>query len=394
MFIPPRLANPISAAACASLMASVSATVSSSEIDPLTDLSNSLKWSVPKMAISFDVSAYVPPPPPVPAAGRSPPPPPAAAARPPPHPTPPHPRRRAAAKPNLTFPCPPRLPRPRPAQRISSTGPLACLHCSMQKGAFQYWSIPDVRDPKTIYNFNFGSDIATPGSPACLNKWKQPPNGNWPSGPWQGAFQVEQSLNTCYILGGPSALGWNFSLYDATKPARGVSVTMLNGENTFCPMNRAAKPPAPQNRTFTMSLLCANMPTSTVYTSATVFELNTCDFRMEIKSIAGCPVECTGGPASSSICGGNGVCGFDTDANRAKCYCYSGFAGSGCTPSSGPSGGGLSAEGVILIVVCIVLAAVIGLVAFMFLKLRKLQVDPSAYEQMQGRFNELGMLAV
>ena len=37
---------------------------------------------------------------------------------------------------------------------------------------------------------------------------------------------------------------------------------------------------------------------------------------------------------------------------------------------------------------------VIGLVGFMFLKLRKLQVDPSAYEQMQGRFNELGMLAV
>jgi hypothetical protein len=93
------------------------------------------------------------------------------------------------------------------------------------------------------------------------------------------------------------------------------------------------------------------------------------------------------------VCGGNGVCGFDTDANRAKCYCYAGYAGSSCAPA-GAAAAGLSAEGVILIVVCIVLAMVIGLVGFMFLKLRKLQVDPSAYEQMQGRFNELGMLAV
>jgi hypothetical protein len=36
---------------------------------------------------------------------------------------------------------------------------------------------------------------------------------------------------------------------------------------------------------------------------------------------------------------------------------------------------------------------VIGLVVFMFLKLRKLQVDPAAYDQLQGRFNELGMLS-
>jgi hypothetical protein len=237
----------------------------------------------------------------------------------------------------------------------------------------QPWTIPDVRDPTTTYVFNIGADTPTPPSSFCAGKSPT------------GCFQVETRYSTCYAVGGPSALGWNFSLYDSTKPARGVSLTMLNGDSQWCP-NRA-------NRTFTVSLLCAPMPTTTFNTSATVFELNTCDYRMEIKSVAGCPTECTGGPSSQSVCGGNGVCGFDTDANRAKCYCYAGYAGSSCAPA-GAAAAGLSAEGVILIVVCIVLAMVIGLVGFMFLKLRKLQVDPSAYEQMQGRFNELGMLAV
>ena len=260
-----------------------------------------------------------------------------------------------------------------------------------QPGGAAPYGIPDVRDPTTTYFFNLGADISPPGpgltpSSACTS-----PAGRSAA----GCFQVEMPTrgpSQCYTVGGPSVLGWNFSLYDPTKPARGVSLTMLNGESTFCPRSRAP-PYGNTNRTFTVSLLCAPMPTSTIYTSATVFELNVCDYRMEIKSVAGCPTECTGGPGSQSVCGGNGVCGFDTDANRAKCYCYAGFAGAGCGPA-GSAAAGLSAEGVILIIVCVVLAMVIGLVGFMFLKLRKLQVDPSAYEQMQGRFNELGMLAV
>ena len=200
------------------------------------------------------------------------------------------------------------------------------------------------------------------------------------------AFQVENynvpQASSCYRVGGPSVLGWNFSLYDTTKPARGVSITMLNGDQKWCPVG--------QNRTFTVSLLCAPVPTSTAFPpDANVFELNTCDYRMELKSVAGCPTQCTSGGV---ICGGNGVCGFDTDTSYSKCFCYTGFAGSGCTAiPSGPAG--LSAESIILIIVCLVLAAVIALVAFMFLKLRKLQVDPAAYGELQGRFNELGMLA-
>jgi hypothetical protein len=98
-------------------------------------------------------------------------------------------------------------------------------------------------------------------------------------------------------------------------------------------------------------------------------------------SIAGCPLQCRTG---STLCNGNGACGYNTDAKRSQCFCYTGFTGSSCA-SGAPKPPGLSAEAIILIVVLIALAAVVGLVVFMFLKLRKLTVDPGAYDQLQGR---------
>ena len=50
----------------------------------------------------------------------------------------------------------------------------------------------------------------------------------------------------------------------------------------------------------------------------------------------------------------------------------------------------MSTEGVLLILVGIALVAVLGLVGYMFLKLRRLTVDPAAYEDLSGKFNSLG----
>ena len=102
----------------------------------------------------------------------------------------------------------------------------------------------------------------------------------------------------------------------------------------------------------------------------------------QIPSIVGCPSECRTG--ATSLCSRNGVCGFNADKQRSQCYCYSGYSGSTCGAAVPPPPA-LSAEGIILIVVMIALAAVVGLVVFMFLKLRKLTVDPGAYDQLQGR---------
>ena len=45
----------------------------------------------------------------------------------------------------------------------------------------------------------------------------------------------------------------------------------------------------------------------------------------------------------------------------------------------------MSVESVLLIIVCLILAGVLSVVGFMFLKLRRLQVDPAAYDELQGR---------
>lgn len=187
-------------------------------------------------------------------------------------------------------------------------------------------------------------------------------------------------------MGGPAVSGWNMSFYDPVRPARGVVITFLNGENTWCPYNKNG---VRNNRTFSVELICGAVPPQSNYADASVFELNNCDYRMQLKSIAGCPLECVAG---GSICSGHGVCGYDTDVGSSRCFCYTGYQGGNCgTPTADSNG--LSTESIILIIVCIVLCGVIGLVAFMFLKLRKLQVDPAAYGELQGRFNELGMLA-
>ena len=53
----------------------------------------------------------------------------------------------------------------------------------------------------------------------------------------------------------------------------------------------------------------------------------------------------------------------------------------------------VSVEGVLLIIVCIGLVAVVGLTAYMVLRLRRINVSADAYGSLQGKFNELGQMA-
>lgn len=146
-----------------------------------------------------------------------------------------------------------------------------------------------------------------------------------------------------------------------------------------------------------MELQCAAVAVQGNYGDVNVFETDgACKYRMILQSIAGCPTQCitnngaNGQPAQ--ICNGNGVCGYDSDNAYTKCFCYSGWGGAGCTAAVAPPKG-VSVEGGLLIAVCVVLAGVIFMTGYMFVKLRKLQIDPAAYSELEGRFNELGMVA-
>ena len=167
-------------------------------------------------------------------------------------------------------------------------------------------------------------------------------------------------------------------------PARGVVLKYTSGDGVWCPYSQ-------QQRSFSLEVLCANVLPSNSYTLSSVREENTCDYRLQFPSITGCPLQClTNG--GNTICNNNGVCGYNADAQRSQCFCYSGYGGNQCD-SVVHSEDGIGAEGILLIIVCIILTGVIGLIVFMYLRLRRLQVDPAAYGELQGRFNELGQLA-
>lgn len=85
------------------------------------------------------------------------------------------------------------------------------------------------------------------------------------------------------------------------------------------------------------------------------------------------------------------MCGYDRDANTARCFCNTGFEGDDCLTVSMPDNG-ISVEMVFLVIMVILLVISVAMVAFMLLRLRRLTVDPAAYGELAGRFNELGMV--
>jgi hypothetical protein len=167
------------------------------------------------------------------------------------------------------------------------------------------------------------------------------------------------------------------------RPAKGVVLSYVGGDNTWCPSAGGS-----QSRSFSIEVLCSGtLGTTAAFNDLSVVEVSPCNYRMQVLSLAGCPLPCVTG---SSQCSGRGMCGYDTDSKRTHCFCNSGAAGATCgdNPNAVKT---MSAEGVILIIVCIALAGVLGGVAYMFVRLRKLQVDPSAYGQLEGKYNELGV---
>ena len=158
-------------------------------------------------------------------------------------------------------------------------------------------------------------------------------------------------------------------------PARGVVLTYLGGEQQWCPGTP---------RALSLEIVCAALlPSVAAYSSASVREENTCSYRVQLPSIAGCPLECRA-VTDSVLCSGHGVCGYNVDAVASQCYCHAGWSGSLCSAAAASSGG-LGLEGIMLIVVCLILVGVLGIVGFMIIKLRKINVNPAAYAELQGK---------
>ena len=133
----------------------------------------------------------------------------------------------------------------------------------------------------------------------------------------------------------------------------------------------------------TLSVTCDPTVTGSAYrqgSGISVVETSACAYSLQLPSRAGCPLQCLTG---KNLCSGHGVCGYNNDTQVSQCYCYNGWEGNACSVPI--SSGGMSTEGVLLIIVCLALAGVLGFLAYMVLKLRRLNVNPQAYGQLEGK---------
>lgn len=265
------------------------------------------------------------------------------------------------------------------ASGVTSTWDVSAMTLQVATGGYV---ATDLRARGSQYIFNV-CGVTPP--PALSNNACNRTYGGASVTAWQ--TQGNNMNAQCYTLGTNASAGWNFSIYDPLYPARGFMLTYPYGDSTWCPPGRS--------RSLTIEFLCSSLiPTgSGSYGLVTVSEENQCDYHVQLPSIYACPTQClTSGAPNPVICSGNGVCGYNTDSKMSQCFCNNGYNGATCNAGPPPPAG-LSAEGIILILVCIVLAGVLGLLGYMLVKLRRLQVDPAAYGQLTNKFNELGQLA-
>ena len=150
------------------------------------------------------------------------------------------------------------------------------------------------------------------------------------------AFQICNNAakcgNTCYRLGDTAAngqltsFGWN--------PAHGVRMQYTGGD--WCAP--AGLPPSA--RSMALDFICYDQP-GLIQSQDAVFEDITCGYHALLYSRLGCPRECPlarkpSAPfGQSRVCGGQGLCDYDTDKGLARCFCDQGWGGADCTSAGG-----------------------------------------------------------
>lgn len=90
------------------------------------------------------------------------------------------------------------------------------------------------------------------------------------------------------------------------------------------------------------------------------------------------------------MCGPHGVCGYDSDLKNTRCFCTSDYSGEDCMTFQYKS---LLSINTLVIAVTIVLTLItICTIFFVWNKLRKINVNPDAFENLENKFNELGQM--
>lgn len=108
------------------------------------------------------------------------------------------------------------------------------------------------------------------------------------------------------------------SLFSPADPGGDTSNCFVNGQ--------------PVSRTFTLSFYCDRAMTFPAPNASTntgfIDETNSCNYQAFTWSQAGCPLECP--VVNGVVCGGNGVCGYDSTAGAARCFCNDNYIEADC----------------------------------------------------------------
>jgi hypothetical protein len=197
------------------------------------------------------------------------------------------------------------------------------------------------------------------------------------------AFQVANTnrfwnvpdADLCHMMGGPLATGANptvsYMLVDTKNPSRGVGIKYSGGDS--CGIGKPS-------RSLTVWLQCDDDITNKPDTEP-VFETGHCAYEIYVKTAYGCPTQCA--INNNKLCGGHGICEFDSALRNSKCFCNDGWTGSDCSSPAGTSGG-LSATANGLIVVCVFLTCTLGFLGFLWFRIRTLRLDPQAYSALRS----------
>lgn len=101
-------------------------------------------------------------------------------------------------------------------------------------------------------------------------------------------------------------------------------------------------------RSLRLSFFCMNNP-HTLPSETSVVEYPMCTYNIEMQTQFACPISC--GEYNRKLCGGRGVCGYDRDKQRARCFCNDGYYGTACE-KDGTGLSELSSSSYILMCVC------------------------------------------
>merc|ERR1711998_200085 len=237
---------------------------------------------------------------------------------------------------------------------------------------YQFSICNTVAPPTNCLKVNGESKSSKDWAPAWQTKSTQKPN------PAKDAQDPDRGYLTCYRIGSPEKDDHTWDHHE--DPSHGISLTYTNGQR--CSNGDA--------RQLTLNFKCAPTTPSLKLENHVLEEAGHCAYEIAIDTEYACPLEC-GLKTVGAVCSGHGICGYDRDAGKARCYCNTGRSGEHCTDAHHDSSdeGHDSNYGPVLgllIFVTIVVIVVLGMLVALwrFMQTRKVEVMGDVYTSLHG----------